>query len=128
MKINKNSWHCKFVTGFNNGVTPKSLCHYFWCFVGGLLIGTIALICCTMILWFVLAPIWQPLLSLLGHDPGPYGITKMSLCFYALVGTTVLVSYLSNKSSIVRVIVTALVAMKNKMCPLIELVGDKNER
>lgn len=81
-----------------------------------------------MALWFALAPIWQPLLGYFGKNMGNYGPAKMALILYAVFGTIGLVSYLGNKWSIVRVITAALIAMKDKMCPLIEVIGDDNER
>ncbi len=117
MKINKDSWHCRFVTSFNHSETPKTLCSYFWTFVFA--IGTcmaLSLIA-IVIVGFFTSPIWE----LFFPNVSDQAYTFPALCIEGGIGAVCLISYLKNKSSIVRVMVEYIKAVKNKVCPLIEL-------
>lgn len=149
MKVNKNSWHYRLLTGeifgiegLNSWNVSNSLCVYFWQVVFVLLWKGVALF--FLIPFVINGFLIQPVIFIFGWITtgiivkGDIGLTILIMesvvitCFVIVCAGLSLHTFLKNKTDLSEdvekepnIFVEYVKAKKNKLCPMIEFVEDK---
>lgn len=148
MKVNKNSWHYRLLTGeifgiegINSWNVSSSLCLYFWQVVFALLWKGVALF--FLIPFVINALLIMPMTFILGWITtgvmlqGDTGLTKLVIELIVIIGCVItwaglsLYTFLKDKTDLAGVVekepnlfVEYIKAKKNKLCPIIEFVEE----
>lgn len=132
-EVKKSSWHYKLQVEFFTK-PGKTLCSYFWKTVGG--VGLLLLFCL-----FILVVLISMIVTAGGFiffEEMPYGMIFAGGIFWALAFAT-LINYLIEDYDIYEkitkqkpykqpsILTKYIKAKKQKVCPMIKVVDDKNE-
>ena len=125
MKIRKSSLHYKFNNfwAVNEGGMPKTLCNYFWYTMFNVFRTLIAISLTTIIGTFLLSPIG----NLFIDNEQIASMSYAALCIYGFITSATVIGLFFTKASFGRVVLEYINTLKDKVCPLVEYEGKKDD-